>query len=177
MKTRLTQRNVKAATSKDILRPSMKGVYHDTEASVLVATNGHMLIVWPYETDKDKVQPAGIIPISAFPTKQPHIYSLSLDETHVTTKRCGGESKERLIDEEYPDYKSIIPDQEGPATLEIGIDLEVLKRIHDAIPGNDKRVVMRFIAPNRSVYITPRTLPHNSDTFEYAICMPFLIEP
>jgi len=177
MKTKLTQRIVKAAVSKDALRPSMQGVYHDAEVHRLVATDGAMMIAWPYEGQTD--EPAGIIPVKAFPIKRPDEHELLLDKGFVTTKNGATESRNPLIDERYPDYKSVVPDLADPV-LTVGFDLAVLKRIHDAIPGSNKMVILRFFAPNRAAYITPMPPSQygeeDHDTFIFALAMPAHIE-
>jgi len=71
-------------TSKDLVRPAMTGIYHDVENQQLVTTDGHILVVIPQKlTGESYIEP---------------------------TKNSKTEPDVTKIDERFPDYINVIPE-------------------------------------------------------------------
>lgn len=103
------------AVSSDDLRPAMMGVYFDigTEDSTFVATDGHRLVRYKNRDFKSDAPLSFIVPDKAL-----HLVSKSLDGDDCELTISGEHARfssdratviTRLINEQYPNYESVIP--------------------------------------------------------------------
>lgn len=103
------------AVSNDDLRPAMMGVYFDIgpEESKFVATDGHRLVRY-IKTDltSDK-EVTFIVPEKALSLVQKALHDdecvMTVTEDHVRYKSGNTIVITRLINEQYPNYESVIP--------------------------------------------------------------------
>ena len=104
------------AVSQDDLRPAMNGVLLQARNNKLraVATDGHRLVRYDVVTK----QPAGlerdvIVPVKTLQaigrSLDDEAATVSLSQTHVRLQFSSWEVVSRLIDEQYPNYESVIP--------------------------------------------------------------------
>jgi len=144
MKTNITKKQIAALASKDGLKPALCGVLYEPEKSRLTVTNGHALI--SYTVDNGENDNGGIIPVDLFPTAKDAKNPRNEYFINGTAKRsCDGVTQEtQLIEEQFPDYESVLPKDEP--TLEIGFNLELLKMVADAVPVENgaKNVKLSF---------------------------------
>ncbi|RNC83981.1 MAG: DNA polymerase III subunit beta [Balneola sp.] len=103
------------AVSSDDLRPAMMGVYFEigTEGSRFVATDGHRLVKYSNKEIKADSDANFIIPDKALSLIQKTISGESCDVTvtqdHARFKSGNTILITRLINEQYPNYDSVIP--------------------------------------------------------------------
>jgi len=107
------------AVSKDALRPAMMGIYFqlDAESSRIVATDGHRLV----KLDRPALQTDGEEVSFIVPEKATKLVSRILDDDalctigvsdgHVSFTIDDARVIARLIDETYPNYNAVIPDE------------------------------------------------------------------
>ena len=103
------------AVSNDDLRPAMMGVYFDLgpEESKFVATDGHRLVRFvKYDLSSDS-EIQFIVPEKALSLVQKALHSdecdLTVTEDHARFKSGNTIVITRLINEQYPNYESVIP--------------------------------------------------------------------
>jgi len=124
------------AVSSDDLRPAMMGVYFQigTEESKFVATDGHRLVKY---TNKDITADKDvnfIVPDKALNLIQKTIdgdeCDLTVTEDHARFKSGGTIVITRLINEQYPNYDSVIPrDNDKFLTISKEQMLSTVKRV------------------------------------------------
>ena len=139
MKTNLTKTQAKQCCGTNDLQPALKGLFYEPSKKTLTATNGHLLI--SYEVlPSDEDQP-GIIPPAVFKTKKSESCQYETNGKVTRTNENSSVNFE-FIDERFPDYESVIPEHpENSHTF--GIDLNILKKLCDAVPQdeNNKRAI------------------------------------
>ncbi|MEX0719757.1 MAG: DNA polymerase III subunit beta [Balneolaceae bacterium] len=124
------------AVSSDDLRPAMMGVYFQigTEESKFVATDGHRLVKYSNSEIKADENVNFIIPDKALSLIQKTITGENCDLT-VTTDHARFKSGNtivitRLINEQYPNYDSVIPkDNDKFLTISKEQMLSTVKRV------------------------------------------------
>lgn len=103
------------AVSNDDLRPAMMGVYFDIgpEESKFVATDGHRLVRYIKQDLTSEEEVNFIVPEKALNLVQKALHAeecvLTITEDHVRFKSGNTTVITRLINEQYPNYDSVIP--------------------------------------------------------------------
>lgn len=124
------------AVSGDDLRPAMMGVYFDigTEESKFVATDGHRLVKYIKEDLSSDKDIHFIVPEKALNLVQKALHDeecvLTITEDHARFKSGNTIVITRLINEQYPNYESVIP-KDNDKTLVINKEqmLATVKRV------------------------------------------------
>ena len=139
------------ATAQDELRPVMNGIYFciSSEGLVVVATDGHKLVRNRIFDIKSEQESSFILPkkpallLKNMLAKDDSIVSMKFDNANAEV--VFGETRLvcRLIEGRYPNYKSVIP-QNNPNTMTIDRDtlLGALKRVQPF--ANDTSKLVRF---------------------------------
>jgi DNA polymerase-3 subunit beta len=124
------------AVSSDDLRPAMMGVYFQigTEESKFVATDGHRLVKYTNKDITSEKDVNFIVPDKALSLIQKTIdgdeCSLTVTEDHARFKSGGTIVITRLINEQYPNYDSVIPrDNDKFLTISKEQMLSTVKRV------------------------------------------------
>ena len=142
MKTNITKKQAKSLTKNTIKEPmyrggSLEGLLYEPKKSRLTATNGYCLI--SYKVDADQNDSTGVLPVDLFKCTY---------EINGVAKRIsnGSESTFNLIDEKYPDYESVIPEN-FTNKHEVVLNLDVLNQLFNAAikdHKNNKHIKLTF---------------------------------
>jgi len=124
------------AVSTDDLRPAMMGVYFDigTEGSKFVATDGHRLVRFVNSNLTSETPLNFIVPEKALNLVSKALDAaecdLTISDDHVQFKSGNTIIITRLINEQYPNYESVIP-RDNDKILRIDKDqmLSTVKRV------------------------------------------------
>lgn len=124
------------AVSNDDLRPAMMGVYFQLgpNASQFVSTDGHRLVKYSTQDITTSEDHSFIVPDKALALIQKSISdeqtTLQVTRDHVSFKSGDTQLITRLINEQYPNYESVIP-RDNDKFLTIGKDqmLSTVKRV------------------------------------------------
>jgi DNA polymerase-3 subunit beta len=124
------------AVSSDDLRPAMMGVYFDIgpEESKFVATDGHRLVKYIKQNLTSDTKISFIVPEKALSLVQKALHAdecdLTVTDDHVRFKSGNTIVITRLINEQYPNYESVIP-RENDKNLIISKEqmLSTVKRV------------------------------------------------
>ena len=115
-------------TSDDALRPSMQGVCVDFEEGKFVATDGHRLAMRSFEPH-EAATGQYIVPAKALAHVSPKS-TLWCTEGYAVMDTMGAQVVARLIDESYPNYKAVIPqDHDKVLTINRQDLLSALERV------------------------------------------------
>ena len=181
--TEVTSTQLANIVSNDSLRPTMTGVFIDSEFSVIAGTNSHLLMTYPIEIISDE-KISKIVPIEFFNIKKYagkitpkdiQFLEYSLEEDYAKVYY-----REKLIflcsyiaeDSKYPNYRAVIPTGGKTEIGEIGVSLKFLKNISDSLPGtfSQKSGTLSFYGQNRAI-----KLVFNSDDLQIVgILMPYM---
>ena len=139
------------ATAQDELRPVMNGIYFciSSEGLVVVATDGHKLVRNRIFDIKSEQESSFILPkkpallLKNMLAKDDTIVSMKFDNANAEVVFGDTRLVCRLIEGRYPNYKSVIP-QNNPNTMTIDRDtlLGALKRVQPF--ANDTSKLVRF---------------------------------
>lgn len=139
------------ATAQDELRPVMNGIYFciSSEGLVVVATDGHKLVRNRIFDIKSEQESSFILPkkpallLKNMLEKDDSIVSMKFDNANAEVVFGDTRLVCRLIEGRYPNYKSVIP-QNNPNTMTIDRDtlLGALKRVQPF--ANDTSKLVRF---------------------------------
>lgn len=169
--------NTLFATSNDELRPAMTGVYFDLNenSSTFVATDGHRLIRYRRVDVTSDANTTLIVPKKAL-----NLLKSSLPSENVTATIEFNNSNAffafnnirmvcRLIDERFPDYENVIP-QENPNRLTIDrmTLLSTLRRI--AIYANRTTNQVRFKLAGSELQVSAEDLDFSNEANERLTC-------
>tara|TARA_Y100000593_G_C4155030_1_gene259036 strand:- start:75 stop:641 length:567 start_codon:yes stop_codon:yes gene_type:complete len=185
MKTNISNKQLKNLASNDCLKPSLRGVFLNTEKNELCATDGHIL--GRYKVDVSETDHNAILPLSAFDyktgrkgyTATEYAINGSVKRTVVNNTTGQNEKAEfPLVEERFPDYEAVLP-SETP-TFEIGVDLKKLQKIASAMPTKDKKVKLSFTTATSAIRIEPihhtkEEMKNNGDQFSF-IVMPIRLK-
>lgn len=124
------------AVSNDDLRPAMMGVFFDIgpEESKFVATDGHRLVRYIKQDLTSEQEISFIVPEKALSLVQKALHGdeclLTITEDHARFKSGNTIVITRLINEQYPNYDSVIP-RENDKTLIVNKEqmLATVKRV------------------------------------------------
>ena len=146
MRTEITKKMAKSLAGTDDTRPALKGLYLDTNKSTLTSCNSHAVINYKVKIDSD--DNSAILPIDLLKTKLKEKCEYSINGVAVRNNYTS-KSEYRLIDAKYPDIDSVTPEDDTEDRV-IGIDLELLKKLYDAVPKdeNGKKYVSFRIPKN-----------------------------
>jgi DNA polymerase-3 subunit beta len=165
------------ATSTDDLRPAMTGVFVqvDTDHTTFVATDGHRLVRYRREDVKSENATSMILPRKAL-----MLLKASLPSGSIPVKAEFSNSNAffsfgnikmicRLIDERYPDYENVIP-QNNPNHMKIGRAelLSTLKRI--SIYSNKTTHQIRLKVTGNELEISAEDLDYSNEANEKLVC-------
>ncbi|MFT5884649.1 MAG: DNA polymerase-3 subunit beta [Arcticibacterium sp.] len=165
------------ATSTDDLRPAMTGVFVqvDTDNTTFVATDGHRLVRYRRDDVKSENATSLILPRKAL-----MLLKSSLPSGDVPVKAEFSNSNAffsfgnikmicRLIDERYPDYENVIP-QNNPNHMKIGRAelLSTLKRI--SIYSNKTTHQIRLKVTGNELEISAEDLDYSNEANEKLVC-------
>lgn len=163
------------AVSSDDLRPAMMGVYFQigTEESKFVATDGHRLVKYTNKeitADKDV---NFIIPDKALSLIQKTISGEECDvtvtEDHARLKSGNTILITRLINEQYPNYESVIPrDNDKFLTISKDQMLSTVKRV--AIFSSSTTRQIRLLMEKDKLTIRAEDLDMSSEAKETIDC-------
>ena len=185
MKTTINARQLKNLASNDCLKPSLRGVFLNTEKKELCATDGHVL--GRYQVEVSETDHNAVLPLSAFEYKtgkQGYTVGEFAVNGNVSRTTChnstGQEERAEfpLVDERYPDYENVLP-VDNPE-YEIGVDLKLLQKIAAAMPTKEKTVKLSFSGPVGAIRIEPTAgaadeMKGNGEKFSF-IVMPMRLE-
>lgn len=124
------------AVSTDDLRPAMMGVYFDIglDESKFVATDGHRLVKYIKQDLTSDREVDFIVPEKALTLVQKALHDeeciLTITEDHARFKSGNTIVITRLINEQYPNYESVIPkDNEKTLAIDKEQMLATVKRV------------------------------------------------
>jgi len=174
MRTELTKKQISSLCSKDELKPSLNGLLYEPEKNRLTATNGYALI--SYKVKSSENDSKGILPIELFKTKKTDECEYEINGKATRTS-INGVSTYNLIDEKYPDYEAVMPEINN--SHEIGINLNLLKKLCDSVPSdnnNNKHIKLIINKDNVNCAIKFEQFSENSDESLYnGVIMPVRI--
>ena len=169
--------NTLFATSTDELRPAMTGVYvsMNDENSTFVATDGHRLIRYLRSDVSSANKSSLIIPRkalsllkSALPTDTMPV-TVQFNVSNVFFKFNNIQLICRLIDERYPDYENVIPqNNDNEMTINRLELLSSLKRI--AIYANKTTHQVRLKISGHELHISAEDLDFSNEANEKLTC-------
>ncbi len=169
--------NTLFATSTDELRPAMTGVYvsMNDENSTFVATDGHRLIRYLRSDVSSANKSSIIIPRkalsllkSALPTDTMPV-TVQFNVSNVFFKFNNIQLICRLIDERYPDYENVIPqNNDNEMTINRLELLSSLKRI--AIYANKTTHQVRLKISGHELHISAEDLDFSNEANEKLTC-------
>jgi DNA polymerase-3 subunit beta len=125
------------AVSQDALRPAMMGVYFqmDADDTRVVATDGHRLVRLDLpdlqaDEDVDFIVPEEATKHVGRIVEDDEVCTIRVDEGHVAFDFKNARVLARLIDETYPNYEAVIPDENDRTLVVTREDmLNAVKRV------------------------------------------------
>lgn len=156
------------ATAQDELRPVMNGIYFDItpECLTIVATDGHKLVrnkLFDISNPTTSSfilakKPANIL--KNMLAKDGSMVNIKFDDRNAEISFSGNKLVCRLIEGRYPNYSSVIP-QNNPNSLQIDREslLSALKRVHPF--ASDSSNLIRF-------HIEGRVLQLDAEDFDFS---------
>ena len=177
MLRRLIQRTI-FSVSVDELRPAMTGVLVQLSSKELraVATDGHRLVRITYNgltQTKSKKDVSVIIPAKALNLVSKSIEggesTLQMDATHVQFTSGNTTLTSRLIEENYPNYESVIPlDNEKSLTVNRDILLASVRRV--ALYSNMTTRQVRFSLKKNEIRVAAEDIDFGGEAKEKVAC-------
>ncbi len=146
------------AVSNDDLRPAMMGVYFDIGAdeSKFVATDGHRLVKYIKEDLTSEKDVDFIVPEKALNLVQKALHDeecvLTITEDHARFKSGNTIVITRLINEQYPNYESVIP-KDNDKTLVINKEqmLATVKRVAIFSSSTTRQIRLQLNSDNLTI--------------------------
>lgn len=118
----------KGSVSNDDLRPSMTGIYFDSELNYAVATNGHKLSRYQAKFEDSFILPAYAFPLIKLLDSEEVSYGSTNTKVSFYTDDVAFEVAK--IDGKYPPYSKVIPENNDKTlTVEASELQDVVKRI------------------------------------------------
>jgi len=177
MLRRLIQRTI-FSVSVDELRPAMTGVLVQLSSKELraVATDGHRLVRITYNgltQTKSKKDVSVIIPAKALNLVSKSIEggesTLQMDATHVQFTSGNTTLTSRLIEENYPNYESVIPlDNEKSLTVNRDLLLASVRRV--ALYSNMTTRQVRFSLKKNEIRVAAEDIDFGGEAKEKVAC-------
>ncbi len=142
------------AVSTDELRPSMMGVLFQIKEKDFraVSTDGHRLVriinkkIPTHKLHRDVIIPAKALNLVSKSVTDESEQTIALNETHVMFKFGSTTLISRLIEENYPNYESVIP-QDNDKVLAVG---------RDALLASVRRVALYSSATTHQIRFSPK---------------------
>ena len=146
------------AVSGDDLRPAMMGVYFDIgpEESKFVATDGHRLVRYIREDLTSEEEISFIVPEKALNLVQKALHGeeclMTITEDHARFKSGSTIVITRLINEQYPNYDSVIP-RENDKTMVINKEqmLATVKRVAIFSSSTTRQIRLQMTADKLTI--------------------------
>lgn len=146
------------AVSNDDLRPAMMGVYFDigTDESKFVATDGHRLVKYIKEDLTSDEEIDFIVPEKALNLVKKALHAdectLTITDDHVRFKSGNTIVITRLINEQYPNYESVIP-KDNQKKLYITKDqmLATVKRVAIFSSSTTRQIRLQLNSDNLTI--------------------------
>jgi DNA polymerase III subunit beta len=163
------------AVSKDALRPAMMGVYFQMspEGTRAVATDGHRLVKLNLSgiTSEDEVD--FIVPEKAMKltgrVADDEACTLMVDEGHVAFDFGNARVLARLIDETYPNYEAVIPNEnDRRLTIDRASMLNAVKRV--GLYSSSMTNQIRLAIESDQVTISAEDIERSSEAEETVLC-------
>ena len=133
MKTELTKKMIKSCTSKDALKPALKGAYLDVDKKRLTTCNGVAVI--NYKVDVSPEDNSGILPVELFKNKISDRCEYSVNGVAIRNN-FDSKSEYNLIDQKFPDVDSVTPEDDVEDRV-VGINLDLLKQLCEGVPKDN----------------------------------------
>ena len=163
---KLPESRIERAAGNGDVRYYLNGIYLDSEAKQMVATNGHILACIPYEPengDASEIVPVELVKAARVGgAKASDAISQRQGENNVTqfsTMKWDAKSKQYLelsmpaIDGKFPDYTRVVPDKpSGDPTITLNADL--LADLQAAL-SNNGLISLWITGPQDAIYAEP----------------------
>jgi DNA polymerase-3 subunit beta len=139
------------ATSRDDLKPALSGVYLNINknTTTAVSTDGHRLVKFIQErkgeTEHSLVVPGKFLKIIKSTIKEEEVLRVDIDENTLSTNQKNFTITTRIIKETFPDFNSVIPDNNTiQATLKTEELIACLKRVSIFSNRTTKQTLLDF---------------------------------
>ncbi|MCC8142641.1 MAG: DNA polymerase III subunit beta [Tannerellaceae bacterium] len=165
------------ATADDELRPVMNGVYFDisTDSLTFVASDGHKLVRYRNLAVKSAERAAFILPkkpanlLKGVLAKETEEVTIRFDENNAYVNFTNFEMVCRLIEGRYPNYNSVIP-QENP--FKVTIDrisfLNALKRV--SVFSNPASSLVKLQLKDSMMQVSAQDIDFSTSAEETMVC-------
>jgi len=165
------------ATADDELRPVMNGVYFDihTEDLTFVASDGHKLVRLRNTTVQSPERASFILPkkpanvLKGILGKETEPVKITFDENNAYIATQGFEMVCRLIEGRYPNYNSVIP-QENPykVTIDRLSFLTALKRV--SVFSNPASSLVKLQMSENQMVVSAQDIDFSTSAEEKIVC-------
>ena len=165
------------ATANEELRPVMNGIYFDLtpEALAIVASDGHKLVRTRNNTVKQESPMSFIMPkkpatlLKGVLQKNEDEVLIRFDERNASINFPGGTLSCRLIEGRYPNYNSVIPqDNPNRMTIDRTVLIGVIRRVLPFASDSSQQVRLH-IEPGKAV-ISSEDLDFYTSAKEEIVC-------
>ena len=165
------------ATADDELRPVMNGIYFDitTEDITMVASDGHKLVRLRNLSVKSPERASFILPkkpanlLKGLLSKEGEMVSIKFDDNNAYINCANFEMVCRLIEGRYPNYNSVIP-QENP--FKVTIDrisfLNALKRV--SVFSNPASSLVKLQLKENEMLVSAQDIDFSTSAEEKIVC-------
>lgn len=165
------------ATADDELRPVMNGVYFDirTDDLTFVASDGHKLVRLRNLSVKSPERAAFILPkkpanlLKGLLAKEVDLVSIKFDDNNAYINCSNFEMVCRLIEGRYPNYNSVIP-QDNPykVTIDRISFLNALKRV--SVFSNPASSLVKLQLKEREMVVSAQDIDFSTSAEEKIMC-------
>lgn len=165
------------ATANEELRPVMNGIYFDLtpEALAIVASDGHKLVRTRNNTVKQESPMSFIMPkkpatlLKGVLQKNEDEVLIRFDERNASINFPGGTLSCRLIEGRYPNYNSVIPqDNPNRMTIDRTVLIGVIRRVLPFASDSSQQVRLH-IEPGKAV-ISSEDIDFYTSAKEEIVC-------
>ncbi len=165
------------ATANEELRPVMNGIYFDltAEALAIVASDGHKLVRTRNKTIKQETPMSFIMPkkpatlLKSVLQKNDDEVLIRFDERNASINFPGGTLLCRLIEGRYPNYNSVIPqDNPNRMTIDRMVLIGVIRRVLPFASDSSQQVRLH-IEPGKAV-ISSEDIDFYTSAKEEIVC-------
>lgn len=165
------------ATANEELRPVMNGIYFDLtpEALAIVASDGHKLVRTRNNTVKQETPMSFIMPkkpatlLKGVLQKNEDEVLIRFDERNASINFPGGTLSCRLIEGRYPNYNSVIPqDNPNRMTIDRMVLIGVIRRVLPFASDSSQQVRLH-IEPGKAV-ISSEDIDFYTSAKEEIVC-------
>lgn len=139
------------AVSDDALRPAMMGVYLDADENTVIATDGHQLSMVDFEVSlhESMILMGDGADLMKRVMDDSSVLAILKDRSHAALRNGETTVISRLIDESYPDYQGVIPNENDKKLL---VDREEVKAAIERVgiyTSNRSERIKLAISPNQ----------------------------